>query len=373
VAIPLALGSAADAVGEIPAECRPRRRTPLNLTVPDQPRHIRPLLRGEVEVDRFAEMEAFIRVVDASSFSSAARQMHIGQPAVSKTIAQLEDRLGVRLLLRSTRGLVPTEAGRSFYDRAKRSIEEAVEAELAARGAAATLSGRLRICAAVTFARLHLVPRLPAFLAKHPALDVDVLLSDGEVDLIEAGVDVALRISPLRDSSLTGRKIACCERRVVGTPAFFEANGVPRTPAELMARQAIIYEVYERRLGSPTWTFQQGTVEASVTLTGRVHVTAAEGVREAVLAGLGFAIASEWMFAPELKSGAVVSVLDDWSLPLVDLWVLFPAGRQASAKARAFAEFIESEVPNASWAAMPPRHDENGTSGDTSGSVEFHA
>jgi DNA-binding transcriptional LysR family regulator len=324
-------------------------------------------------MDRFAEMEAFIRVVDAGSFSSAGKQLHIGQPAVSKAIAQLEDRLGVRLLLRSTRGLIPTEAGRSFYDRAKRSIEEAAEAELAARGAAATLSGRLRVCAAVTFARLHVVPRLPAFLAKHPALNVDVLLSDGDIDLIEAGIDVALRISPLRDSSLTGRKIAHCQRRVVGTPAFFEAYGVPRTPADLMARQAIIYEVYEQRLGSPTWTFRQGTVERSVTLAGRVHVTAAEGVREAVFAGLGFAIASEWMFAPELKSGAVVSVLDDWSLPRVDLWALFPAGRQASAKARAFVGFIESEVPNAEWAAMPSRHCLNTPSGDTQSAVEFHA
>ena len=220
-------------------------------------------------MDRFAEMKAFIRVVDAGSFSSAARQLLVGQPAVSKTIAQLEDRLGVRLLLRSTRGLVPTEAGRSFYDRAKRAIEEAAEAELAARGTAATLSGRLRVCAAVTFARLHVVPRLPAFLAKHPALDVDVLLSDGEIDLIEAGIDVALRISPLRNSSLTGRKIAHCHRHVVGTPAFFKAYRRPQIPADLMARQAIIYEVHERRLGSPTWTFRQGTAERSVTLVSQ--------------------------------------------------------------------------------------------------------
>jgi DNA-binding transcriptional LysR family regulator len=313
-------------------------------------------------MDRFAEMEAFIRVVDAGSFSSAAKQLHIGQPAVSKAIAQLEDRLGVRLLLRSTRGLIPTEAGRSFYDRAKRSIEEAAEAEVAARGSAATLSGRLRLCAAVTFARLHVVPRLAAFLAQHPALDVDVLLSDGDIDLVEAGIDVALRISPLRDSSLTGRKIAHCQRRVVGTPGFFATSGVPQSPADLMARQAIIYEIYERRLGSPAWTFRQGTTERSVTLTGRVHVTAAEGVREAVFAGLGFAIASEWMFAPELKSGAVISVLDDWLLPLVDLWALFPAGRQASAKARAFASFIEAEVANSELAAKLSSRSVNETS-----------
>src|SRR6201986_3172736 len=118
-------------------------------------------------MDRLAAMEAFVRVIEAGLFPPPAGQLHVGHPAVSKTIAQLEDRLGVRLVLRSTHGLTPTEAGRNFYHRAKRSIEEAEEAELAARGAAATLSGRLRICAAVTFARLHVMPRVPIFLAEH--------------------------------------------------------------------------------------------------------------------------------------------------------------------------------------------------------------
>ncbi|HEX3419167.1 MAG TPA: LysR family transcriptional regulator [Stellaceae bacterium] len=300
-------------------------------------------------MDRLTAMETFVRVIEAGSFSGAAKQLRVGQPAVSKTIAQLEDRLGVRLLLRSTHGLTPTEAGRNFYDRAKRSIEEAEEAELAARGAAAALSGRLRICAAVTFARLHVMPRLPSFLAEHPGLDVDVVLQDGDIDLIEAGIDVALRMSPLRDSALTGRKIGQCQRRVIGTPAFFAAKGLPQTPADLVARQAIIYE---QRLGGATWTFRQGATETSVTVAGRVHVTAAEGVREAVFAGLGFAIASEWMFAPELKSGALISVLDDWSLSPVDLWAVFTTGRQASAKARAFASFMESQLSDSGRSAF---------------------
>src|SRR5258708_21519503 len=130
--------------------------------------------RRECLMDRMAAMEAFVRVVDAGSFSGAAKQLRLGQPAVSKTIAQLEERLGVRLLLRSTHGLTPTEAGRNFYGRAKRSIEEAEEAELAARGAAATLSGRLRIAGGGAFARLHIMPRLSVFLAQHRALDVRV-------------------------------------------------------------------------------------------------------------------------------------------------------------------------------------------------------
>src|SRR5437762_11533847 len=118
-------------------------------------------------MDRLAAMEAFVRVVDAGSFSGAAKQLHVGQPAVSKTVAQLEDRLGVRLLLRSTHRLTPTEAGRSFYERAKRAIDEADEAELAARSAAATLSGRLRVCGPLTFTRLPAMPRRSIFLSEH--------------------------------------------------------------------------------------------------------------------------------------------------------------------------------------------------------------
>jgi DNA-binding transcriptional LysR family regulator len=293
-------------------------------------------------MDRLAAMEAFVRVVDAGSFSGAAKQLRVGQPAVSKTIAQLEDRLGVRLLLRSTHGLTPTEAGRNFYERAKRSIEEAEEAELAARGAAAALTGRLRISAPLTFARLQIVPRLPEFFAENPALEIDLVLEDRDVDSIAEGIDVALWIGPVAASSLIARKIAMCRRVVVGTPAYFDAMGVPQNPSELLGHQAVIYD---QRQGGRSWTFRQGSAEISVTVNGRLRVSAAEGAREAVFAGLGLSIGgSEWMFTPELKSGAVKVVLADWSLPPGELWAAFPTGRQASAKARAFTMFMERQL-----------------------------
>ena len=297
--------------------------------------------RERIKMDRLAAMEAFIRVIDSGSFSGAAKQLRVGQPAVSKTIAQLEDRLGVRLLLRSTHGLTPTEAGRSFLDRAKRSIEEAEEAELAARGAGATLTGRLRLFAPLTFARLYVMPRLPAFFAEHPLLDIDVYLEDRDIDLLSAGIDVALLTGPLADAAATARKIGQCKRRVIATPGYFAARKAPQTPNDLAAHETIIYE---QRDGGATWTFRQGTSETSVTMNGRLRVSAGEGVRAAVLAGLGFSVSSEWLFEPELQSGAVVSVLEDWSLPPVDLWAVFPAGRQATAKARAFASFVQSEL-----------------------------
>lgn len=316
-------------------------------------------------MDRLAAMEAFIRVVDAGSFSATAKQMRVGQPAISKTIAQLEERLGVRLLLRSTRGLTPTEAGRAFYERAKRSLEEVEEAEHAARGAATALSGRLRVGAPVTFTRLMVIPRLGAFLSAHPALDIDIVLDDRPIDLIEEGIDVALRMGQLPDSGLAARKIGECRRLVIGAPGYVAAQGVPRAPVDLLSHQVVIHEPRGGGSGS-AWTFRQGDVQAPLVVGGRLRISAAEGVRESVLAGLGLAIASEWMFAAELASGAVVSVLNDWQLPAVGLWAVFPTGRQASAKARAFADFVERLLASGgcaqsspdSFAALPSRSTE---------------
>lgn len=292
-------------------------------------------------MNRLAAMDAFVRVIETGSFSAAARQLRIGQPAVSKAIAQLEDRLGVRLLLRSTHDLTPTESGQNFYEHAKRAIEEAEEAELAARGASATLSGRLRLCAAVTFARLHVVPHLPEFLRQHPALDVDVVLDDRNVDLIEAGIDIALRMGDLTDSTLTARKMGQGRRLLLATPSYFKRAGMPGTPDDLAAHQAVIYD---QRGGGATWVFKRGAEEKTITERGRVRMTAAEGVREAVFADLGLTVTSEWMFAPELQSGKVISALADWTLPDINLWAVFPTGRRASAKARAFATFMEQRL-----------------------------
>lgn len=290
-------------------------------------------------MDRLALMETYVCVVETGSFSAAAKRLGIGQPAVSKSIAQLEERLGARLLLRSTRGLTPTEAGQNFFEGARRTIAQADEADSAARGSGANLTGRLRICAAVTFARLHVVPHLKSFLDAHPELEVEVLLDDRHIDLLEQGVDVALRMGELSDSSMTARRLARGRRLVVATPAYLAARGLPRVPADLAGHAAVVYG--KDIGGTGSWSFRQNSTEVSVAVSGRLRVSAAEGVRAAVLADLGIAIASEWMFSPELASGQVRAVLADWELPEIDLWAVYPSGRLASAKARAFVAFVE--------------------------------
>jgi DNA-binding transcriptional LysR family regulator len=299
-------------------------------------------------MDRLVAMEAFVLVVDTGSFSAAARRLNVGQPAVSKLVAQLEERLGVTLLVRTTRGLTATEAGLNYHERARRSIEEADEAESAARGAGSGLTGRLRICGAVTFARIHLIPRLPEFLARHPELEMEVVLDDRNIDLVQEGIDVALRMGQLSDSSLTARRIASGRHVVVGTPAYFERTGKPTAPGDLAAHQAVIYD---QEAGGQDWTFQRDDAEIAVTLKGRLRVSAAEGVRAAVHANAGIAVASEWMFSPEIADRTVQMVLQDWELPRIDLWAVFPAGRTATTKARTFTQFVQEVMRAPSGAA----------------------
>ncbi len=299
-------------------------------------------------MDRLAAMMTFVRVVDTSSFSAAARQLDLGQPAVSKTVAQLEERLGVKLLLRSTRGLAITEAGQRFYERARRAIEEADEAEREARGEGAGLAGVLRAAAPTTFARLHIVPHMMRFLTAHPGLEIDLILDDRVIDLVHEGIDVALRMGDLADSSLTARRIATGPRAVLATPAYLAEAGEPHSPADLAGHEAIVSS--QGRHGP--WQFERDGSVASVVVGGRLRVSSAEGVRAAVLSHAGLTVGSDWMFAPELESGAVRRILTGWNLPPVDLWAIYPTGRLASAKARAWVEFVTAvlaaDVPGGS-------------------------
>jgi DNA-binding transcriptional LysR family regulator len=289
-------------------------------------------------VDRLAAMEIFVRVIDAGTFSAAASQLGFGQPAVSKAVRQLEERLGVRLLRRSTRHLSLTEAGKAFYENAKRAIENVNRAELVARGDAG-LTGTLRVSASVCFARIHILPKLPEFLAMHPDIAIEVILDDRIVNLVEEGVDLALRTGALTDSSLTARKIGQTNRLVMASSAYLEARGIPKTPSDLLAHEAVILQ--RGGVTVDEWTFRRGAVESPIKVRGRLKVTSGEGLREAVLSNLGIAIVSEWLFTPELTTGVVESVLEDWSLPTQDLWAVFSTGKLVSEREREFVAFVE--------------------------------
>ena len=176
----------------------------------------------------------------------------------------------------------------------------------------------------------------------HPNLRLDLVMDDRYVDLLEENIDVALRAGELSDSGLTVRKLASCDRYVVASPDYLARMGTPSTPIDLLAHSAI---VYTQGLVAEEWRFRHGTADTSVRVPTRLSFSAAEGVREAVIAGLGLAISSLWMMEPELASGTVVPVLTEWKLPSADLWALYPSGRLPTAKARAFVNwFTESLV-----------------------------
>lgn len=290
-------------------------------------------------MDRLHAMEVFVRVVETGSFSAAGRDLRIGQPAVSKLVAALEERLAVRLLVRTTRRLQPTEAGQAYYERARHAIAEADEADSAARGLGSGLQGRLRVCAPLTFARLNIAPQIGSFLDAYPLLSVEMVMDDRSIDLLADNIDLAFRLGDLPDSSLTARKLAEAQRFIVASPAYLARHGTPTIPSDLLGHEAL---VYAQQIGGSDWRLTRGSASLSVAVRGRLSFTAAEGVREGALAGLGIAIVSKWMMGAELASGAVVPLLPDWSLTPMPLWAVHPAGRFQSAKARAFTTWFEA-------------------------------
>ncbi|MCQ0029484.1 LysR family transcriptional regulator [Burkholderia glumae] len=295
-------------------------------------------------MDRLSAMASFVAAIETGSFSAAARRLGIGQPAVSKSIANLERQVGVPLLARTTHGLMPTEAGQQYYERARRLLDDADEAEQAVRGAGASLAGTLRVGVPVAFARLQLVPALESFLDAHPDLVVELLLDDRHADLGAERIDVALRIGQAAAAGGSGtpagvRKIGESPRRVVGSHAYFARAGIPHLPQDLARHQVV---VHDRRAGGAVWTFRRHDTVLAVETSGRLRVREAEGVRAAALAGLGLAIGSDWLFADALRDGRLAAALEGWTLPPAELWAAFPAGRPATSRARAFVAFVEA-------------------------------
>jgi DNA-binding transcriptional LysR family regulator len=291
-------------------------------------------------MDRWLAVRAFIRVVESGSLSGAARSLGVGQPAVSKVVAALERHLGCQLLLRTTRRTVVTDAGSRYYDLVKPAFDSLEEAEEMARGSAASITGLLRVAAPVTFGRLHVVPALGTFLEPHPHMKMEFVLDDRTIDVVEEGIDVALRLGPIRQGSLIARRLASAPRLVVASPAYIARRGLPATPGDLLRHDVV---VYSQAGGGYDWVFRSSTGNTSVRVADRLSVTAAEGVRAAVLAGLGLCIASRWMFGPELESGAVLPVLTDHQLEPIDLWAVLPS-RRTSVRVRMFLDFIQRKL-----------------------------
>lgn len=291
-------------------------------------------------MDRLAAMQTFVAVIDSGSISAAAARLGVGQPAVSKSLAALEAHLGVPLLLRSTRGSALTDAGRRFLGHARAVIDEAEAAEAAARDEAAALTGVLRIAAPPAYANEVLIPALGSFRAQHPGIMLDLILDDRRVDLLGEGIELALRGGAIADSAIIARRFDRPRRLVVASRAWLAERTPPVHPRELIGQAWIEYATWS----GTAWRFTRGEESETLTFAPALRVSAAESLRVAARAGLGCAIVSERMVQRDLASGTLVPVLPGWDLPAGEMWLLSPAGRRMSAKARAFAAWLDAVV-----------------------------
>ncbi len=292
-------------------------------------------------VDLLLAMKLFTRVVDAGGgFSEIARQTGSTQPTVSRTVAALEDHLGVRLLNRSSRAVTLTDDGRQFYELANRALEAAAEAERSVGRRRGTATGLLRLGTPVAFGRLHVAPRIPVFLARFPDVEVELVMTDAFVDLVGEGIDLAIRIGDLVDPTLIARLIGTTRRVTVASSTYLERRGTPIVPTELCTHDCVIYT---RLATGNRWHFGGPEGPIQVDVRGRFRADNSEAVREAVIHGAGIAVIPVWLFTEEIQTGRVRIILKEFEPTQLPINAVYPSRRQLSAKVREMIDFLVGE------------------------------
>jgi DNA-binding transcriptional LysR family regulator len=305
-------------------------------------------------MDRMTAMAVFVQVVEAASFSAAARRLGLSKSSVSVHVAQLEARLGAQLLHRSTRKLAPTEVGRAFYERCARIVREVEEAELEAGRLQAAPQGLLRVNAPMSFGHLHLAAAIAEFQSRHPRLRIEATLDDRVVDMIDGGFDVTVRVAPpLPDSSLIARRLAPNRLVVCGAPAYLARRGRPQRPGDLARHDCLLYAYVasSRRV----WRFAGRGGSELVPVAGSFESNNGDVLRLAALGGLGLVQLPTFIVGPDLARGALEAVLVPYEDRSTAVWALYPPTRHVSAKVRAFVDFLAERFAPAPWDADVPR------------------
>jgi DNA-binding transcriptional LysR family regulator len=303
-------------------------------------------------MDKLHAMNTFVRVVEAGSFSAVAHESNATQSAVSKQVAALERELGAKLLTRTTRSLALTEEGERYFEQVRRLVGEIAEAEGVLQRGEQQLTGWLRVAASVGFGRLKLMPLIQSFLAAHRGVKIDLRLHDGFIDLVEQGIDVAVRIGDLPDSSLIARRVATTHRMLVAHRSYLRAlpKGIkaPVIPEDLAQHNCIVYTELPMRHNWP-FTAGAGASEPAgttrvVRVEGNLQTNSSEVMRASVLAGMGIGYSTMWLFDQELASGEVQQLLPDWEPPPVPIQLVSPRERRHSAKVKAFVEHVAQQM-----------------------------
>jgi DNA-binding transcriptional LysR family regulator len=289
-------------------------------------------------MDRLTEMEAFATVVDQGGFTDAARKLGISKSAVSKHVSSLEGRLGARLLNRTTRRVSPTEIGLAYYDRARRVLNDAGEADALVTAMQAEPSGLLRVSAAADFGAGHLSPVLGRFLHQYPNITVNMVLGNRYVELISEGFDLAVRVGDLDDSSLLARKLACCHKQMVASPAYLEEYGRPTRIDDLNAHKLLHYS---SQSGGNLWRVTSPTGERrQVRSQGWLTVNDGQSLLTACVNGLGIAFLPSYLYGDAMRQGLVVPAIEGLAPETLGIHAVYPPGRYTQPKVRAFVDFL---------------------------------
>ena len=297
---------------------------------------------------RISQIEAFAAVVEEGTFTAAAERLEVSKSHVSNQISQLEERLGVRLLHRTTRSVEPTDEGDAYYERVRQVLDELEEADRALRQARTEPMGTLRLTAPVSLGTAYLGSILGKFLERHEQLSARVDLSDRKVDLVEEGYDLAVRVGSLQDSSLIVRKIADVEGFLCASPEYLEENGRPEHPSELEEHNCLVYS-YLPTTGR--WEFR-GPDEISVPIEGTVEANNGTILADVAAQGRGLIVAPAFLVADHLREGRLERVMGKWSMQSGAVWALYPHRRHLSAKVRSFIDFLGDQLDPPPWADL---------------------
>jgi DNA-binding transcriptional LysR family regulator len=293
-------------------------------------------------MDRIGDIALFLRVLDLGSISAAARTLDLSVAVASQRLKRLERELGVRLLHRTTRQLHPTPEGLLLAEQGRVLVEDLEALADGLRRTGSGVAGTLRVTLPSTFGRMYVSPLLPEFLALHPGVRVSVDLSDVKVDLVSAGMDLAIRIGTLDDSSLVARQLAINRRVLCASPDYLERRGVPRTPADLAEHECLLLVGSQGR--QDTWRLRDGDTEVSVRVGGRIESNQGELLRDAAVAGLGIALHSTWHVSDDLRAGRLRVVLPDHPLPESGIHAVMPQRRLVPPRVRAFVDFLADKL-----------------------------
>ena len=295
--------------------------------------------------DEVAQLQLFVDIVRAGNLSAAARTLNSSPAAMSRGLTALESRLGVRLVTRTSRSFELTEEGQLFFERCARIVADIADAEAEASSKGTTVKGMLRIGAPMELGRRLVAPLIAEFRTKFPHVQVHLVLSDSGLDVIDDGLDVALRVGLPSDSSVIAKKILTAKRITCASPAYFKQHGIPSNPGDLLQHDCI--RLVRGRRVMDAWVFQEQGKRFEVVVNGTLTTTSGEVVHDWVRAGRGIALKADWDLQAELRDGSIVPCLSDYWCDEIDLFALCANRQHLSPRIRAFLKFIAARLSEA--------------------------